>query len=386
MQRFSLTNKTFTIGINQYPPFIRIDVDGSTILGGFEIKILYLLRDYFNFSTKFINTHDNYGKLLTNGTWTGMFGNLTTNQMDLSISGAVISDDRIRNNISFLHPHWQEQYTFATLPPRMVRSHNIDIFLRPFEMNVWLALFIMLILLNLINIFVSLYFRKNNIQQIKQDHHHKHHLPWSFSIRLLLNQSYHWSYWNRMAISMKFILITWSFAILILNQHYVSFLFAFISLSPTMPAIDSIEKLEKECLKKNVEIFVDSGSFMSSALKRTKDPIMKNIHRCLTAISNERGIIPPQMLYDDYTSNYNELNQQKQEHQKVMKRRSKKRWKQYAYINSKSRLTYALLILGPGSIYIPALNDDFRTTLLLTHVAIPTSPSFRPYRHSFERV
>ena len=107
MQRFSLTNKTFTIGINQvlcfffvlkflilkfffqisnflhlkkkYPPFIRIDVDGSTILGGFEIKILYLLRDYFNFSTKFINTHDNYGKLLTNGTWTGMFGNLTTN-------------------------------------------------------------------------------------------------------------------------------------------------------------------------------------------------------------------------------------------------------------------------------------------------------------------
>ena len=120
--------------------------------------------------------------------------------------------------------------------------------------------------------------------------------------------------------------------------------------------------------------------------KRTKDPIMKNIHRCLTAISNERGIIPPQMLYDDYTSNYNELNQQKQEHQKVMKRRSKKRWKQYVYINSKSRLTYALLILGPGSIYIPALNDDFQTTLLLTHIAIPTSPSFRPYRHSFERV
>ncbi|OTF76281.1 hypothetical protein BLA29_005764, partial [Euroglyphus maynei] len=258
MQRFSLTNKTFIAGINQYPPFIRIDADGTTILGGIEVEILYTLRDYFNFSTTFINTHDDYGQLQPNGTWTGMFGNLSTNRMDLSISGMVITEKRFGENVTFLYPHWQEQYTFATLPPRLVKSHDINIFLRPFHMNVWLTLIIMFILLYLINIFVQCLLINKN----EQSNNHRYQLPWSFGIRLLLNQTFRWKYMDQIAISMKFLLMTWSLAILILNNHYVSFLFSSLSLPPTMPTIDSIQKLNAECNRRNIEILVDDGSFI----------------------------------------------------------------------------------------------------------------------------
>ena len=70
--------------------------------------------------------------------------------MDLSISGMVVSEERIENNVSFLYPHWLEQYTFATLPPRVMKAHDINIFLRPFNMDVWLTLIISFILLFII--------------------------------------------------------------------------------------------------------------------------------------------------------------------------------------------------------------------------------------------
>lgn len=97
-------------------------------------------------------------------------------------------------------------------------------------------------------------------------------------------------------------------------------------------------------------------------------------------IENEHGIVPPQMLFHRANNNNDGIFIE-QRH-----RRQNKRQKQYAYINSKSRIFYALLVLGPGSIYIPAMNDDFRTTLFLMHLAIPTSPSFWPYSRPFERM
>ncbi|OTF72258.1 hypothetical protein BLA29_014080 [Euroglyphus maynei] len=106
-----------------------------------------------------------------------------------------------------------------------------------------------------------------------------------------------------------------------------------------------------------------------------------NILKCITPISNERELIPPQMLYHHgHTLNENEIIRQRRQ-------LSQKRQKQYGYINSKSRIIYASQVLGPGSIYIPAMNDDaFLTTLFSMPVAIPTSQSFSPYYPAFQRM
>ncbi|XP_055950962.1 glutamate receptor ionotropic, delta-1-like [Argiope bruennichi] len=122
-----------------------IETENGYIATGIDIKLLQLLAEKLNFEyTIFLPKDDGrYGILYENGSWTGVTGMLQRGEVDISTLYSPIIEERMPV-LDFSLPYYTLEKTFATDLPHP--QPNYTVLLRPFQLDVWIALATFLIL------------------------------------------------------------------------------------------------------------------------------------------------------------------------------------------------------------------------------------------------
>ncbi|XP_075586613.1 glutamate receptor-like isoform X2 [Dermatophagoides farinae] len=353
-----------------FPPYIRLNHIGQ-VVGGVEGKMLETFQSYFNFSTIMINIQDDYGKENIDGTWSGMIGEINANRMDICFAGSAMIYRRFLN-ISYLYPHLVDKYSFVTLSPRKVPSNHFDMFIRPFEMNVWLSLFLVFISLFIADKIFQLYSPVKYGNSNNNEYYSENNIIW-ICFRLLFRQQISWPInWIQWLVAGKLIIIIWTSCAAILTTYYSSYLYSVISVPPN-EAIDTIEKLSDACQSNQIEVLAMNNSFIMDSLNSSTDPLLLSIHECIKFVDHKESLLPYQMLWECSTMDC--------QHNSYRRRRG---LKQYAYLNSISRLYFAQLKVGTELIYMPPSNGD--AYFYDVFIALPISETLQPYSQSFNLV
>ncbi|OTF75529.1 hypothetical protein BLA29_006696 [Euroglyphus maynei] len=232
MTRSNLTGQHFRIGFNEGVPFLRIDGWNETDhtyknLDGIDSWILRILKEYYNFTFELRNCHGQFGMKIENGTWTGIIGKLVRNEIDFGIGSIIISEERSKS-VGFLQPYWITHYTFATT--KTTYETDLFTFLRPFQMNVWYCLFILLLITWLIDQ-ISNHFLSANSNLIV------------ITLLLLIQRPYRNHHLNS---SDKLWIFIFAISSLILVHNYSGNLGSMLTVRE-MIEINSIDQLVKAC-------------------------------------------------------------------------------------------------------------------------------------------
>lgn len=120
-------------------------------------ELIKLLAKKFGFSYEFVSPTDtDYGRLFPNGSWSGMVGMVHRGDADIIIDDLSVTESRSKV-IDFSQPYSIDRWTFAT--KFMKQSHSNIFFLKPFSVEVWIAIIISFFLASLI---AYILFKENN--------------------------------------------------------------------------------------------------------------------------------------------------------------------------------------------------------------------------------
>ncbi|KPM11533.1 Ligand-gated ion channel-like protein 2 [Sarcoptes scabiei] len=356
--KLNLSNTTYIVGVNHVPPFNLIkwnrESNSYEIIGGIEGRMFLTLSEYFNFSMKFVHIKNDFGYLTPNGTWTGMIGDISRHKLDLGLSGTAMTHNR-NLVVKYLYPHWIDTLTFATTAPE--DYFTIDLFLKPFDLNVWLCLFIyflVLALFNRINKRVDVSMGKD-IESIKN-------VVW-FSFRVLIRQS-STRVQQFLSNPMKICWICWILATVVLTNCYGGHLFSMMTI-PSYSVIDTFDKLAEACRRQQITLLAYKKSVLLDVSNRTT--------------------IPSILIVLNYTKHIAYINDGLQMLQKVStltRHNHRKRLKMYGLISTTEQLKLAQLKFGKNSMYIPPQNID--TALFPMLIAVPLHPKFQ-FREEFDQ-
>ncbi|GBO10245.1 hypothetical protein AVEN_84487-1 [Araneus ventricosus] len=89
-----------------------------------------------------------WGRLLSNGTWTGMIGKIQKNEADIAINEIIINQERSRV-VDFSTTYSTDEMAFAIKKPEAVPTAMALI--HPFDTNIWILTIIALFLIPLIS-------------------------------------------------------------------------------------------------------------------------------------------------------------------------------------------------------------------------------------------
>nr|XP_015910429.1 glutamate receptor ionotropic, delta-1-like [Parasteatoda tepidariorum] len=131
-------------------PNLRVstDMNGNRILSKLEGRFIQLLMDTLKMPFKLIVASDNeWGRELSNGTWTGMLGLVHRGEADMAINAISSTEDRLQV-VDFSIPYTEEDVKFFAPSPKRVPT--MYAYLYPFSFNVWLLSLCVLFLLPLI--------------------------------------------------------------------------------------------------------------------------------------------------------------------------------------------------------------------------------------------
>ena len=111
-------------------------------------KLIDHLATKFRFTYELVTPSDEeYGRLLTDGNWSGLVGMLTRGDADLIIDDISITESR-KQVIDFSMPFFVDRWIFSTLCTK--DKHKTTSFLKLFTVEVWIALIISLLISSLV--------------------------------------------------------------------------------------------------------------------------------------------------------------------------------------------------------------------------------------------
>ncbi|KAG8179387.1 hypothetical protein JTE90_003643 [Oedothorax gibbosus] len=165
-----------------------------------------------------------YGRLMKNGTWTGLFGMIQRNEVDLVCAGLMMTDKRA-GLADFTTPYSGTPLTFA-IGKAGEKTPTTDAFLDPFQNKVWFAC-------------LGTMFAVAFIVRLEGRH--------SF-LRILFELGGS-VLRQRIAIidgsSMKMLLVLWSAYALLLSSTYSSMLLSFMTIPNQGKNVETFEQLAK---------------------------------------------------------------------------------------------------------------------------------------------
>ncbi|KAH7639267.1 glutamate receptor delta-1 subunit precursor -like protein [Dermatophagoides farinae] len=385
--RLNLQQKTFNVGINDYPPFILLHGDGhcrqhqqqsqsqhqqqsqSCRPDGIEIRLLEILEFYYNFTSNLIPFAGRYGRM-ENGTWNGIVHGLLNGNIDFGLGGVTLRNDRIQV-IDYLHPHWTDQFSFATSP--IERKHKIQQFLHPFSTDVWLALILVFIMFFLVDRLMINVMSTTNTTKRHYRGRYEQHCVW-IALRSLLRQPYQWMIGTEKvaeSFPQRIILGIWMLNIAVLTSIYSGGLLSELTV-PNSNIIDSIEKLADACQSGRLTMFgtVKDFNFFRNFTRK------KSLENCQETISMQKSGIEKLV---EKTIEMKMVNG----HYQARKRRKK-------YDNiigtfvSRERANFLQNCYGLDALYLPPSN--YESTFFTLWVAIPISPKNFHYQTEFNDV
>lgn len=157
--------------------------------------------------------------------------------------------------VNYLHPHWDDRFSFATTPIKS--EHYIEQFLHPFSFNVWLALLLSFIMFYLFDRLMSMTITRRN-----RYHCHHKHCVW-IALRLLFRQPYQWKIGKKKVAtfqSQRIIIGIWLLITVVLTSIYSGCIQSELTV-PESNAIDSIDKLVDACESKRITLISTEKDF-----------------------------------------------------------------------------------------------------------------------------
>ncbi|XP_042871398.1 probable glutamate receptor [Penaeus japonicus] len=134
--RMALSGRHLAVASEKWYPWVDVTEDNSW--SGIAVTLLSILAQKMNFTYHFVRPQDHeWGRMLPNGSFTGMVGMLERKEVDLALGPLSVSWERYQkaDYSTFIYMDW-----WGILLPRPRRETDFAGFLKPFTLEVWLAL------------------------------------------------------------------------------------------------------------------------------------------------------------------------------------------------------------------------------------------------------
>lgn len=244
-----------------------LDINESNIIGDRmlyrrDIEMSKILAQTFGATHEILTPSDKeLGRLLPNGSWTGMMGMLQRSEVDLIASMIGLNEKRAKM-FDFSNPFHRAHIIFITRKPEY--EPDPFVFFRPFSFEVWIF-----ILMSILFTMIALYkmFRKSNSAQKLLL------LPYA----TLLGQGT--SILTHKTIA-SFLLMTWTFGAILLSYSYSAVLLSYLTFPP-LNGVRTIPELADAVAKGKYECATYPGSFITPVLAKSNDSNTRIIGRSL---------------------------------------------------------------------------------------------------------
>ncbi|XP_064101060.1 ionotropic receptor 21a-like [Macrobrachium nipponense] len=138
----------FRVTTFNHPPssIFEVNDDGSISYDGLEIRLLKTMVSKLNFTVKIAQPRDGdkWGSKLENNTWTGAMGETIRGETEVSFANYFITSDRLKL-IDMTRPYHIDYTCFITPMPQPSPQYSAVAW--PFQLNVWIAVFLTLFLI-----------------------------------------------------------------------------------------------------------------------------------------------------------------------------------------------------------------------------------------------
>lgn len=262
-ERFPELLKIAVVPFDVKIPTYTLQIDENTTKNVFDGKLISLLSEVLEFKFEVVEPYQRlYGTPFANGNWTGMFGMLQWQEVDLAFGKISRNEERLKV-ADFSFPYDSSSVTFITDKP--VYITNKSALLDPFNISVWIALstcfFLVLMVLRIIEN------KKFSLQSI------------CLTLLGCLLQQQSGRIKFKKAVS-NFLIILWIIAAIFISQFYKADFLSYLSI-PSLSGIFTIQQLSKASEKRS---FLCSGyetTTMYNDVLNSSEMSWKSIHRCL---------------------------------------------------------------------------------------------------------
>ncbi|GFR18824.1 uncharacterized protein TNCT_603431 [Trichonephila clavata] len=222
--------------------------DGSYSFSGSSAKRLELFLKALNLPFEIVDTEDReYGRLLDNGTWTGLIGKIQHGLADLSINSVTVTEQKA-SVVDFGPISDTDDITFAIEKPGTYPKSLA--FIRPYDYTVWIPTLIVLLL-----------------------------MPWALKFLLNIKYTYfnafimilgsflgQFSFKNNNSQRSRIISFSWSVFGMIMTLSYSTVLLSILTVPLQIPPVKDFKELSEAVMKRNYKIIVPKGSSALEAL------------------------------------------------------------------------------------------------------------------------
>ncbi|GBL97501.1 hypothetical protein AVEN_162960-1 [Araneus ventricosus] len=218
--------------------------DGIIELSGIEGKFLNLILETLNLQLKVVIAEDHeWGRLLRNGSWTGMTGKIQQNKADIAINLIAITEPRNRV-VDFSTVYLSDDITFAIEKQGFASTSTALI--RPFVWGFWTIMFVVLFLMPIL--FRILLCAKDSYLNLLLK-----------MLGTILKQSF--SSKNN-SFTHRILVITWLIYAMIISFSYSSVLLSILTIPSQIPTVRNFEELSDAVITQNYEAVFDKGTYV----------------------------------------------------------------------------------------------------------------------------
>lgn len=223
-----------------------------------DVELTKMLAQYLGFVYELLTPPDGeMGRLLPNGTWTGMVKMVLQGEADLIVSILSLSEERTKV-LDYSYPYYKASITFATRKAEY--ESDFAVFLRPFSLEIWIYTLITYIFIT--TIFYKKFKKTHSLQELLLA-----------SLGTILRQNI---CLQPQKINDFILIITWNFGAMFISYCYSAVLLSYLTIPP-LSGVRTIPELATAVAKGNYECATYPGTFISAALATSSDPYSRII-------------------------------------------------------------------------------------------------------------
>ncbi|GBL97495.1 hypothetical protein AVEN_162956-1 [Araneus ventricosus] len=251
--------------------------DGRIELSGIEGKFLHLILETLNLQLKIVIAEDGeWGRLLRNGSWTGMIGKIQQNNADMAINFIAMTEPRTRV-VDFSTVYFTDDVTFAIEKQGFASTSSA--FIRPFAWSFWTVMFIVLFLMSLL--FRFMLCAKDSYLNLLLK-----------MLGAILKQSFGS---KNNSFPHRILVITWLIYAMIISFSYSSVLLSILTIPSQIPTVQNFEELSDAVVTQNYGAFFDKGSFVLDYLLQQETKYLRMLAE--SSIRNNWSISTHSLLF-----------------------------------------------------------------------------------------
>lgn len=223
--------------------------DGKTELSGTEGTFLNLILETLDLQLKIVIAEDSeWGRLLPNGSWTGMVGKVYMNKADIAINLIGVTESRMRV-VDYSTVYLTDDITFAIEKQGFASTSSA--LTRPFGWTIWTTMVVVLLLMPLLIRFI-----------LQTKDNYLHGLLKMFGG--ILKQPFSSI---RDSFRHRIFMMSWLIYAMIMSFSYSSVLLSILTVPSVIPTVRNFKELSDAVVTKNYKAFFNKGTFHFEQLR-----------------------------------------------------------------------------------------------------------------------